>query len=440
MIVDEYSSRAEIIVFLCFKAALGPPLFFSVRSVFVMKKLRLVLSCVLSCLFLAGAAWGAAGLGSTPYGVAVLDNGKVIYTTSENYTSGTVGVIDPSNGEVTPDLRKNLGGDAVAFVFSKSGTEKILIANRLSYGAQTEIQVFDPSDWTDPEYNVTVNGNLHGVAATSNGLYLAYYGSGTGLGWIERRSLSNYAVTASEDMVPVASEDKAETILSTDGERIFLLAQGFSSYPYGVADGALYQLGEDLGVVASLDVGVNPVKLTARGEELYVASNGNYDAAKDKALAIDGATMTSTELVFSGFYDSKEYVQAIFDNGSKLFVATAAPNSSDPASPYVNRVYCVDRPSMAKSASVSITLGDPVASLDGWTLGSAMGDDGRLWVCSSSGSDGAVKGISSSGSVETYTPTDNDHPTGGGGGGCSVGFAPAAILLFAPILLLFRGR
>ncbi|MEA3284834.1 MAG: hypothetical protein U9Q00_07705 [Synergistota bacterium] len=406
-----------------------------------MRRLRFAVSSVFLFLFLAGVAWGAAGLGATPYGLVTLKDGRVVYTTSENYTSGTVGIIDPSTGDVTSDLRTNLGGDTVAFVFDKAGSEKVLIANRLSYGALTEIQVFDPSDWNTPEWNETVNGNLHGIASTSDGLYLAYYGSGSGLGWIERRSISSsYPVVISKDMVPVVSEDKAESILSTDGDRVFLLAQGYSSYSASPANGALYRLGADLGVLASVDVGLNPVKLTARGENLYVVSNGGYDPSKDQVWLVDGASMVAEELTFEGFFDKNEFVQAVFDNGSRLFVATSAPNSSDPTAPYVNRVYCAERPSSIKGALASVALGDPVASLDGWTMGSSLGGDGRLWVCSSSGSDGSVKGISSSGSVETYTPTGNDHPTGGGGGGCSVGFAPAVILLFAPILLLSRGR
>ncbi|NCC97240.1 MAG: SYNERG-CTERM sorting domain-containing protein, partial [Synergistales bacterium] len=80
----------------------------------------------------------------------------------------------------------------------------------------------------------------------------------------------------------------------------------------------------------------------------------------------------------------------------------------------------------------------PVTTLDGWTVGSALDKNGNLWVCSSNGPDGSVKGVGSDGSVDTYQSSYPD--SGGSGGGCSVGFAPSAVLLLAPILLLFRGR
>ncbi len=402
-----------------------------------MRRFRSVFVLSLVCLFAACAAWASDGLGGTPYSLVALSDGRVVYSTSENYTSGAVGVIDPSSGAVEAGVRKNLGGDAVVFSFKRNGSDRVLIANRLSWGAQTELQVFDPSNWTSPEWNVTVDGNLHGVTAISDDIYFAYYGSGSGLGRIEKRSVSNYEVTASRDMFPVVSEDKAETILATDGGKLFLLAQGFEKYSVSPDRGALYKLNSDLSLVSSVDVGVNPVGLSARAESLYVASNGNYDSSRQEAWRVDGATMVTMKLNLSGFESQGEFVQALFDNGDKIFVVTSVFDAA--SSSNLNKIYLVDRPS-SFGVETTLILGSPVTSMTGWTVGTAMDRNGRLWACSSNGPDGSVKGIGFNGSVETYTPTGNDHPQGSGGGGCSVGVSPSALLLFAPILLLFRCR
>ena len=360
----------------------------------------------------------------------------MVYTTSENYTSGALGIVNPVSGTISSALRSNLGGDAAVFSFSKGGADRVLLANRLSWGAQTEIQIFNPSDWSNPEWNGTVNGNLKGVAVLSDDLYLAYYGSGKGLGRLEKRPLASYGtVTLSRDIDKVASEDKAESVLTTDGGRLFVMVQGFQGFSTSMDSGALFQVSpSDLTVVASVDVGINPVGMSSRGEAVYVASNGNYSSSAHKAWRIDGSTMARSEIRFSGFQDSGEFVQALFDNGTKIFVVSSVFDVALGVNR--NKVYVVDRPSSWANPTV-IALGTPATTLDGWTVGSTLDRNGRLWVCSSHGTDGSVKGIGSDGSVETYP---SSYPDGGGSGGCSVGFAPSAVFLLAPILLLFRGR
>lgn len=402
-----------------------------------MKKTRYSFALSVLMVLCAFAAWASGGLGGTPYSLATLSDGRVLYTTSENYASGAMGIVDPSSGAISSAVRANLGGDAAVFTFSKAGSDRVLIANRLSWGAQTEIQIFNPSDWTKPEWNGTVDGNLKGVAVLSDDLYLAYYGSGSGLGRLDKRPLDSYGtVTLSRDIYKVASEDKGESILTTDGGRLFLMVQGFESFPSSMDNGALVQVSPtDLTAVASVDVGINPVGMSSRGEAVYVASNGNYSSAAQKAWRVDGSTMAPYEIKFSGFQDGGEFVQAIFDNGTKLFAVSSVYDADLDVNR--NKVYVVDRPSTWANPTV-IALGAPVTTLDGWTVGSTLDVKGRLWVCSSNGPDGSVKGVGSDGSVETYPSSYPD--SGGSGGGCSIGFAPSAVLLLAPILLLFRGR
>ena len=402
-----------------------------------MKKTCHVLALSVLSVLCAFVAWASGGLGGTPYSLATLSDGRVVYTTSENYTSGAVGIVDPSSRTISSAVRGNLGGDAAVFTFSKSGSDRVLIANRLSWGAQTEIQIFNPSDWVNPEWNGTVDGNLKGVAVLSDDLYLAYYGSGSGLGRIEKRPLSNYStVSLSRDIDRVASEDKAESILTTDGGRLFVMVQGFKSFSSSMDSGALSQVNpSDLSVTSSVDVGINPVGMSSRGDSIYVASNGNYSSVAQKAWRVDGSTMATYEIKFSGFQDGGEFVQAIFDNGTKLFAVSSVYDADLKVNR--NKVYVVDRPSTWVNPTV-IALGTPVTTLDGWTVGSALDKNGNLWVCSSNGPDGSVKGVGSDGSVDTYQSSYPD--SGGSGGGCSVGFAPSAVLLLAPILLLFRGR
>ncbi len=402
-----------------------------------MKKTRYLFALSVLSVLCAFAAWASGGLGGTPYSLTTLSDGRVLYTTSENYTSGALGIVNPVSGTISSAVRSNLGGDAAVFSFSKGGADRVLLANRLSWGAQTEIQIFNPSDWSNPEWNGTVNGNLKGVAVLSDDLYLAYYGSGSGLGRLEKRPLASYGtVTLSRDIDKVASEDKAESVLTTDGGRLFVMVQGFESFPSSMDRGALYEISSsDLSVLASVDVGINPVGMSSRGEAVYVASNGNYSSSAHKAWRIDGSNMARSEIRFSGFQDSGEFVQALFDNGTKIFVVSSVFDVALGVNR--NKVYVVDRPSSWANPPV-IALGTPAATLDGWTVGSTLDVKGRLWVCSSHGTDGSVKGIGSDGSVETYP---SSYPDGGGsGGGCSVGFAPSAVFLLAPILLLFRGR
>ena len=401
-----------------------------------MKKFCHVLALSVLSVLCAFVAWASGGLGGTPYSLATLSDGRVVYTTSENYTSGAMGIVDPSSRAISSAVRGNLGGDAAVFTFSKAGSDRVLIANRLSWGAQTEIQIFNPSDWVNPEWNGTVDGNLKGVAVLSDDLYLAYYGSGSGLGRIEKRPLSNYStVSLSRDIDSVASEDKAESMLVSDGGRLFVAVQGFEMYPSSVDRGALCQVSpSDLSVVSSVDVGINPVGLSSRGGSIYVASNGNYSSLAYQAWRVNEGDMSVSEIKFSGLQDGGEFVQALFDNGTKLFVVSSVYNVD--LNVNRNKVYVVDRPSTWVNPTV-IALGAPVTTLDGWTVGSALDKNGTLWVCSSNGPDGSVKGIGSDGSVDTY---QSSYPDSSGGGGCSVGFAPSAVLLLAPILLLFRGR
>lgn len=433
--VCRVSSRAEAGIFCALRRPSGR-LIFLLGDSFRMKKTRHVLALSVLFVLCAFAAWASGGLGGTPYSLATLSDGRVVYTTSENYTSGAMGIVDPSSGAISSAVRGNLGGDAVVFAFSKAGSDRVLIANRLSWGAQTEIQIFNPSDWSSPEWNGTVDGNLKGVAVLSDDLYLAYYGSGSGLGRVEKRPLSSYStVSLSRDIDRVASEDKAESILTTDGGRLFVMVQGFESFSSSMDNGVLSQVDpSDLSVTSSVDVGINPVGMSSMGESIYIASNGNYSSAAQKAWRVDGETMSAYEIKFSGFQDSGEFVQAIFDNGAKLFAVSSIYDADLKVNR--NKVYVLDRPS-AWTNPTNIALGVPVTALEGWTVGSSLAGNGRLWVCSSNGPDGSVKGISSDGSVVTY---QSSYPDSGGGGGCSVGFAPSAVLLLAPILLLFRGR
>nr|WP_321502730.1 Synerg-CTERM sorting domain-containing protein [uncultured Dethiosulfovibrio sp.] len=402
-----------------------------------MKKTRYSFALSMVFVLCALAAWASGGLGGTPYSLATLSDGRVLYTTSENYTSGAMGIVDPSSGAISSAVRANLGGDATVFTFSKAGSDRVLIANRLSWGAQTEIQIFNPSDWTKPEWNGTVDGNLKGVTVLSDDLYLAYYGSGSGLGRLDKRALDSYGtVTLSRDIDKIASEDKGESILTTDGGRLFLMVQGFESFPSSMDNGALVQVSPtDLTAVSSVDVGINPVGMSSRGEAVYVASNGNYSSSAHKAWRIDGSTMARSEIKFAGFQDSGEFVQALFDSGTKLFILSSVFDVALGVNR--NKVYVVDRPSSWTNPT-NIDLGAPATTLDGWTVGSTLDVKGRLWVCSSHGTEGSVKGVGSDGSVETYPSSYPD--SGGSGGGCSVGFAPSAVFLLAPILLLFRGR
>lgn len=411
---------------------------FFYQEVFDLKcRSRLLCSLFLVLFCLSGSAW-AIGLGGPAYSVAPLSGNNVVYTTSENFTSGTLGVLNKATGVVSSKVVTNLGGDAVAFSFSVDGKDRIFLANRLNYGASTEATVYDPTDWS-VKWNETLTGNVHGVTTTSKGLFIAYYGSGSALGWVEKRSLDDYSsVVLSKDIVPVASEDKGVSILSANGDSVYLLVQGFEKYSSSYDKGAVYELDENLSVTKSVDLGINPVSLSTMDGDLYAACNGGYSSSKDGAYVIDMDDFSKNEVVFSNFKDSNEYISGFYPASSSTgFLVTSVMDSETYAT--TNRIYLVSD-SDVKTATSTVTLSDPASEIEGY-LGTVKVDgDGTIWACAGNGESGSMVGISKDGSSVVKYTSEESSSSSSSGGGCSIGFAPSVLLLLAPILFFSKNR
>jgi Synergist-CTERM protein sorting domain-containing protein len=213
----------------------------------------------------------------------------IVYTTSENYTAGALGVI--SSDLTTPPsiIVPGLNGDAAVFSFRDgAGKPRVAIIERLFANDGDRVWIYDTENWNNPLFNLVWPGaiNIYGMAASDNMLYVACHNTmypEEKQSKIVQVSMPDYKLTGKE-YAPKSDSDgfypHTTRILAIDNNiyALFLWEKNIAS---DYAKSKLVKLTANLEFVEEYDVGPNAVDMVAvnDGDGIVVAYMGGPQAA-----------------------------------------------------------------------------------------------------------------------------------------------------------------
>lgn len=435
------------------------------------RKLLLCLTLGLALAFTAGGAWAA------------LEDADTIFITVDNsYTACALGSIEVTSPDaISQDLKSFTNGDVMGMVLEAGGQKKILVREYNGGSAPDTVSLYPGENWSGPIANTTLGDNIYQADVSDNYLYIGNYGdTGNRSGSVQQFELQDLLDSESMEAVKTITFDDNDAF--TDQTKDFRI---IGNYLYAVVQdinesfehdaGTLFEISiPDMEVVDSMDIGKNPggasrkAAMAQYGNDLYIACmGGGFGGTLNPELIKVNLTTFEKTIIDDGtaLPDTYGYCGiAIADDGTVLINA-GSTDWMAATKLYQTTVSELETSTMTPTALPGTFWDDKEVDLSSVYMGMGIGFGGTLFYDASTerfwieGSYAIVTVDKSGNLIRTYDAMElNGNPYdilpadglsfageillgSSGSGGCNVsGFAPAALLLLAPLFSILRKK